>query len=133
MLTLRKRTLEKNAKIRAAGYELIEMYECELNKNKDFKTYMKTWNREIVGPLNPKDSYFGGRTNISKLTYNFKNNETGRYVDFCSLYATVQYYKRYPVGHPIKILEPECYNENWIGFIKCKILPPKNYTILYYL
>ena len=45
------------AKIRAAGYDkLIEVYECEINKsNKDFKTYMKTWDREIVGPLEPYD------------------------------------------------------------------------------
>ena len=36
MLTLRKRTLEKNDKIRAAGYNLIEVYECALKKEKTF-------------------------------------------------------------------------------------------------
>ena len=29
--------------------------------------FMKTCNREIVGPLNPRDAFFGGRTNVTKL------------------------------------------------------------------
>ena len=125
MLTLRKRTLEKNGKIRAAGYNLVEVYECELKNDKDFMKFMKTWDREIVGPLNPRDAFFGGRTNITKLTYDFKEGEKGKYVDFVSLYPTVNYSKRYPVGHPTKILEPDEYDNKWFGFMKCKVLPPK--------
>ena len=83
MLTLRKRTLENNSKIRAAGYELIEIYECELNKNNDFNKFLKTWDREIIGSLNPRDAFFG------LWTYDFKEGEKGRYVDFCSLYPTL--------------------------------------------
>ena len=86
MLSLRKQTLEKNERIRSAGYNLIETYECDLKKDIEFKKYMKNWDREFVGPLNPRDAFFGGRTNITKLTYDFKEGEKGKYVDFVSLY-----------------------------------------------
>ena len=105
MLTLRK-TLEKNGKIRAAGYNLVEVYECELKKDKDFMKFLKTWDREIVGRLNPRDAFFRGRTNVTKLTFDFKKREKGRYVDFVSLYPTVQYYERYPIKHQTIIMEP---------------------------
>ena len=74
----------------------MEVYECELQKNII----------DIVTPLNPQDAFFGGRTNVTKLTYNFKPNEYGKYVDFVSLYPTVNFFKEYPVGHPMKILRP---------------------------
>lgn len=63
------------------------------------------------------------------MRYDFKESEKGRYVDFCSLYPTVQYYKKYPVGHPTKILNPETIYRSWFGFIKCKVNPPRG---LYY-
>ena len=123
MLTLRSRTETKNGKIRAAGYALVEKYECDLNK--DYKKFASTWDRDIVTPLNPRDAFFGGRTNVTKLTYDFKKEEKGHYVDFVSLYPTVQYYKKYPIGHPTKIIEPSKFNTEWFGFIKCRVLPPK--------
>ena len=126
MLTLRKRTQAKNDEIRNAGYKLVEVYECELKENNEFKKFFKTWDRECVEPLNPRDAFFGGRTNVTKLTYDFKENEKGKYVDFVSLYPTVQFFKDYPIGHPVKILFPKKFNPKWFGFVKCKILPPSN-------
>lgn len=123
---LQNKTKIKNQKTRNLGYNLIETYECELSKNPNFKKWSKVNNVEIVTPLNPRDAFFGGRTNVTKLKYDFKNNEKGRYVDFVSLYATVQFFKTYPVGHPTKILNPITYDSKWFGFIKCKIDPPRN-------
>ena len=123
---LQSRTQAKNQKIRDLGYNLVEVYECELAKNKEFKKWAKTNDIEIVTPLNPRDAFFGGRTNVTKLRYEFKDGEKGRYVDFVSLYPTVQYFKTYPVGHPTKILSPEKYDDKWFGFVKCKVEPPKN-------
>ena len=125
MLTLRKRTQKKNKKITNAGWNLVEEYECELKENKEFLKFFKTWNRECVEPLNPRDAFFGGRTNVTKLTYDFKEGEKGKYVDFVSLYPTVQFYKDYPVGHPEKIFLPEKCDSKWFGFVKCKVLPPR--------
>ena len=119
METLGKRTNEKKKKIINAGFNLVETWECEIEKE-----FTKENKLEIVGPVNPRDAFFGGRTNITKLTY-IKKDEKGKYVDFVSIYPTVQFYKNYPKGHPTKILEPEKYDESWFGFIKCKILSPK--------
>ena len=123
---LRNRTQIKNQKIRDQGYNLVEVYECELTGNPEFKKWLKTNDVEIVTPLNPRDAFFGGRTNVTKLKYDFKDDEKGRYADYVSLYPTVNFSKTYPVGHPTKILDPINYNSKWFGFIKCKVDPPDN-------
>ena len=124
MGTLNDLTVEKRNTIKNAGYNHVSTYECQLTKNKDFQKFAKNFTQEIV-PLNPRDAFYGGRTNATKLLYSFKDNECGRYVDFCSLYPTVQYYQKYPIGHPTKIFSPEKYDKSWYGLIKCKVVPPK--------
>ena len=86
MGTLNDLTVEKRDTIKNAGYNHVSTYECQLAKNKDFQRFAKNFTQEIVEPLNPRDAFYGGRTNATKLLYNFKDNECGRYVDFCSLY-----------------------------------------------
>ena len=125
MGTLNDLTIEKRETIKSAGYNHVSTYECQLNKNKDFQKFAKNFTQEIVEPLNPRDAFYGGRTNATKLLYKFKENECGRYVDFCSLYPTVQYYQKYPIGHPAKIHNPKKYDKSWYGLIKCKVVPPK--------
>ena len=75
---LQNRTQLKNQKIRDLGYNLVEIYECELVKNKEFKKWAKTNDIEIVTPLNPRDAFFGGRTSVTKLKYGFRDDEKGR-------------------------------------------------------
>ena len=126
MGTLNDQTIEKRENIKSAGYNHVSIYECQLNKNKEFQQFAKNFEQEIVEPLNPRDAFYGGRTNATKLLYSFKENECGRYVDFCSLYPTVQYYKKYPICHPVKIHNPKKYcKKSWYGLIKCKVLPPR--------
>ena len=125
MGTLNDQTIEKCDIIKNAGYNHVSTYECQLAKNKDFQKFAKNFTQEIVEPLNLRDAFYGGRTNATKLLYNFKDNECGRYVDFSSLYPTVQYYQKYPIGHPTKIFNPEKYDKSWYGLIKCKVVPPK--------
>ena len=118
-------TVEKRDTIKNAGYNHVSTYECQLTKSKDFQKFAKNFIQEIVEPLNPRNAFYGGRTNATKLLYNFKENKCGRYVDFCSLYPTVQYYQKYPIGHPTKIFNPEKYDKSWYGLIKCKVVPPR--------
>ena len=120
---LHKRTKVKNAELQSLGYNLVEMYECQLSK--EFKKWSRTNPREFVEPLNPRDAFFGGRTNSFKLRKTFAKGEKGFYVDFVSLYPTVNYDKRYPVGHPIKIFDPDFFDTAWFGFVKCKVEPPR--------
>ena len=94
MGTLNYQTIEKRDIIKKAGYNHISTYECQLTKNKDFQRFAQlSKTLEIVEPLNPRHSFYGGRVKASQLLYNFKDNQYGRYVDFFSLYPTVQYYK----------------------------------------
>ena len=125
MGTLNELTIEKRETIKSAGYNHVSTYECQLTKNREFQKFTKNFDQEIVEPLNPRDAFYGGRTNATKLLYNFKENECGRYVDFCSLYPTVQYYQKYPVSHCNKIHNPEKYCKSWYGLIKCKVLAPR--------
>ena len=125
MGTLNDLTIEKRENIKSAGYNHISAYECQLTKNKDFQKFAKNFTQEVVEPLNPRDAFYGGQTNATKLLYNFKENECGHYVDFCSLYPTVQYYQKYPIGHPTKIHNPEKHCKSWYGLIKCKVVPPR--------
>ena len=125
MGTLNDLTIEKQETIKSAGYNHVSTYECQLNKNKEFQKFAKDFDQEIVEPLNPRDSFYGGRTNATKLLYKFKENECGHYVDFYSLYPTVQYYQNYPISYPTKIHNPEKYCKSWYGLIKCKVVPPR--------
>ena len=125
MGTLNDQTIGKRDTIKNAGYNHVSTYECQLTKNKNFQKFAKNFTQEIVEPLNPRHAFYGGRTNATKLLYNFKENECGRYVDFCSLYPTVQYYQKYPIGHPTKIFNPEKHDRSWYGLIKCKMIAPR--------
>ena len=125
MGTLNDITIEKRETIKSVGYNHVSIYECQLNKNKEFQQFAKNFTQDVVEPLNPRDAFYGGRTNATKLLYDFKENECGRYVDFCSLYPTVQYYKKYPIGHPVKIHDPKKHCKSWYGLIKSKVVPPK--------
>ena len=102
---LQNRTQIKNQKIRDLGYNLVEIYECELVKNTEFKKWAKTNDIEIVTPLNPRDAFFGGRTNVTKLKYDFKDDEKGRYVDFVSLYPHGPVFQNLPRRTPDQDLE----------------------------
>ena len=46
-------------------------------------------------------------------------------MDFCSLYPTVQYYQKHPIGHPTKIFNPDKHDVSWYGLTKCKVVPPR--------
>ena len=56
------------------------------------------------------DGFHGGRCEVHIVNpwnwyraYDFKSKSVkGKYIDSVSLYPTVMYYDRYPVGHPTK-------------------------------
>ena len=131
MATLNDQTIEKRETIKKAGYKHVSIYECQLNKNKDFQKFTKNFTQEVVEPLNPRDAFYGGRTNATKLLYNFKVSECGRYIDFCSLYLTVQFYKKYPRGYPTKIFNPEKHANHGTDLSNVKWFLRKVYIIQY--
>src|SRR3989442_1559255 len=111
--------------IKKAGYNLVTIWEHEFDSNMEMKNISLS-EYDLVEPLSIRESFFGGRCEPIKLLHDFKtNNQKGRYIDVVSLYPTVMYYDKYPIGHPITILKPKAYDLNWFGFVYCKVIPPK--------
>lgn len=107
---------------------LFEIWECEwdemLKSNTEIKNFVDKC--DIKPPLNPREAFYGGRTNALKLYYKIKDNEQIKYIDFTSLYSYVQKYGRYPVGHPEIITEQFNLDiSNYFGIIKCIVLAPR--------
>ena len=125
MKDLYEKTLEISNEINKQ-YKLIELWECDFKKDKEIKKFEKNWNREVITLLNPRDAFYGGRTNATKLRVTCRKSHKIKYIDVCSLYPTVQFYDNYPIDHPIKLYNVNYYDKNWYGFIKCKVLAPRN-------
>ena len=77
MQQLREDTLKKTRYLRGEGFHVVEMWECELTKelerNEDMKRYFE--DHEPVDPLQPRDAFYGGRTNAAKLLYECQEGE----------------------------------------------------------
>lgn len=87
MGALRQKTEETTEKLRAQGYLVIEMWEHDfmsLKKNDPaVQSFLET--HTTRDRLNPRDAFFGGRTNAVKLLH----EGDAKYVDFTSLYPWV--------------------------------------------
>ena len=104
-------TQEKHRLLRQHGYNHQIMWECdwdrEVKSNEDLKQFIASY--EMVEPLNPRDAFFGGRTDAVRLHHvvNKDQGEQIKYVDVTSLYPWVNKTQQYPIGHPIIITNPE--------------------------
>ena len=141
-------TLVREDRLKKLGFKLITKWSCQFQediKNEEINTFVNSL--KIEEPINVRDCYFGGRTNALVLHKKFENGERGHYVDFTSLYPDILKYKRFPVGHPQRIIQNfknleieacsdhNCkYGNNCIGFhyklpyfgvMKVTVLPPK--------
>ncbi|GBN19398.1 hypothetical protein AVEN_97334-1 [Araneus ventricosus] len=76
---------------------------------------------EIVELMNPRDAFYGGRTNATKLFYEGE----AKYIDLTSLYPYVNKYCSYPAGHPEIIISNFGDISEYLGIAKCSILPPR--------
>ena len=59
------------------GFEVVQMWECELHeemeKDEEMKRYFEEY--ELVDPLQPRDAFYGGRTNAAKLFHECQGNQ----------------------------------------------------------
>ncbi|KAL9960246.1 hypothetical protein ACROYT_G033681 [Oculina patagonica] len=120
-------TQQKTQRIRAAGYRVVEMWECQWKALKDSDPEVKSFvdSLAINSRLEPRDAFFGGRTNAVRLYDLAEPEEEIRYVDFTSLYPWVNKNCDYPQGHPEVILEPGHTNiSQFFGLAKCTVTPP---------
>ena len=83
-------TQEKLRKLKDQGYVVKEMWECdwdrEVKHNQQLQQFLSTF--KIIGPLQPRDAFFGGRTNAVKLHHvaDETQGEQIHYADVTSLY-----------------------------------------------
>ena len=97
----------REKRLRQLGYVVISKWSCEwIREKKEDRQINKFTNQlSIQEGINLRDCYFGGRKNGLILHKVFESGEKGYYVDFTSLYPAVLKYKRYPIGHPIRIID----------------------------
>ena len=114
MKELYEKTMERRKYLEAEGKHLVQIWECEfkrqLKEDADMAAYIKGLKFEDEEPLNPRDAFYGGRVNATKLLVNAEEDEKIKYVDFTSLYPWVNKYGVYPLGHPrVLWIDQVCY------------------------
>lgn len=113
--------------LRNLGYTVKTMWECEWRalKSTDESVQRVVASLNLQPPLDPRDAFFGVRTNAVKLFHQISDDEQIRYFDFTSLYPTVDLKEVYPVGHPTIVYNPQTLDiSQYFGIAKVSILPP---------
>ena len=127
MRDVREETRTKIEQLTVLGYHVKKMWECDWNRmirtDPQLKKLIDTV--DIVTPLNPREAFFGGRTNAIKLHHKVEENKQIKYSDMISLYPCANPECEYPIGHPLFIDQPGTIDiSKYYGLVKCKILPP---------
>ena len=83
-------TVKKMRYLREKGFNVIEMWECnlkkELERDEEMRYHFEKY--DLVDPLEPRDAFFGGRTNAAKLLHECKGQEKIRLVCYCTKVVT---------------------------------------------
>ena len=78
MRDVRQQTRAKIQHLTALGYRVKEMWECEwqriIQSDNHLKEFVETL--DIVTPLNPREAFFGGRTNAIKPHHKVEEERT---------------------------------------------------------
>lgn len=114
----RDATLAKHFAITNAGYSLSIMRECDFKKmlldNPAVNELLNNHPMIINGPLIPRDAFYGGRTNATKLYFKADKDTKMHYVDLMSLYPFINKTAKYPIGHPKVHIGDDCKNIDWM-------------------
>ena len=114
------------------GYRVHIKWECafrqEIADNDELKEFMES-DLRMKPPLDPRASFFGGRTNSLKLHHvcSHPEEETIKYADINGLYPYVNKNGTYPIGHPEIFVGTEIDQNrlaDYYGLMFCRILPP---------
>jgi hypothetical protein len=120
--------IRKEKYMKSQNYTVVAIWECQFEQQLKQDPEMCKFVKELkqVSPLEPRDAFYGGRTNATCLYAVADENETIRYVDVCSLYPWVNKYCTYPIHHPTILTENlTCDIKQYEGLLKCSVLPPR--------
>ena len=77
MEQLYKDTVRKVNYLKKHGFEVEQKWGCELTKDleedEELKQFFEEY--ETIDPLQPRDAFYGGRTNATKLFHECQGNE----------------------------------------------------------
>ena len=86
-------TIRKVCYLKEQGFNVVEMWECdlkrELKEDEEIRGYFEKY--DLVDPLEPRDAFFGGRTNAAKLLHECKGQEKIRLVCYGTEVVTSVY------------------------------------------
>ena len=70
-------TMKKVRRLKDQGFEVKQMWECKLVKEMERDEEMRRYfeEHELVDPLQPRDAFYGGRTNAAKLFHECRDDE----------------------------------------------------------
>ncbi|XP_071153592.1 uncharacterized protein [Mytilus edulis] len=126
MADLFQRTMDKRSFLEKDGYKYISIWECqfdnELKSNVQMRNFVE--NLCLKDPLEPRDAFYGGRTEAF-TTYKEAKGDKIDYYDVTSLYPFINKTGKIPLGHPKIITENFEDINRYEGLIKCKIVPPR--------
>ena len=77
MEQLYKDTVRKVNYLKKLDFRVVQKWGCELEKELEEDEEMKQFfeQYEIIDPLQPRDAFYGGRTNATKLFHECQGNE----------------------------------------------------------
>ena len=127
-------SVQRSQSLIKMGFNVVIMWEHEFRKlikdQQDVKSFVDRL-PPPVGLLDPRDSFYGGHTDLFNLLYDRVDSAMDvdypdvEYVDFTSLYPAVQKQFIFPLGHPEVLtfdLKPQDIF-HYFGIIKATVLP----------
>jgi hypothetical protein len=127
MHELYQATLDKTMYLKSLNFNVVEIWECQINQQLKTDADMRAYfdNFQVVDPLEPRDAFYGGRTNATKLFHECQDDEQIKYFDFTSLYPHCNKSTPSVIGHPQIITENFQDLSSYFGLVKCTVLPPR--------
>ncbi|XP_068734550.1 uncharacterized protein [Montipora capricornis] len=102
---------KKRIFLQTLGYQVVEMWECSWNALKDSNQDLVDFltHRDLQPPQEPREAFYGGRTNAIRLYAQVEENgEEIRYDDYTSLYPWGLYHPVLPYRSHDKLTFPLC-------------------------
>ncbi len=125
MCNVYEATIEREERLQALGFTVKSIWEHDyrtLRETDEMQLFLDTF--DIVTDLDPRDSFFGGRVGGYKLFRETKADEKIEYIDFTSLFPSVNKTKNFFYcmhGHPTIIWKNFQAISNYFSLIKCKV------------
>ena len=127
MEDLHNEVLDREIILKKEGLQTRFIWECEWEQMVANQAQVRNFvdNLHVVSPLEPRDAFFGGRTEAFTLYAESNEAEKIKYYDVTSLYPFINKTGKYVVGHPTVITENFKELDTYEGLIKCKVVPPR--------